>query len=727
MWRAAASGYGGRGPWKEPMETREWSTAASAAGDGRELDWRELGRRVRLMRRAELLRGLPRELLVTIAPLLRRASARPGELIYREGEPAARFFLVESGKVSRFHGHDGDGWSEELGPGASCGDAVLWAGAAYRASARAETEMVLWELHARDLEERRRASEPLDSALRALGPSVEAPAELVQGRGVRVDAQDLSKHVPGGRQVLHDISLSIEPGRLVAIVGGSGAGKSTLLDALAGVRPADRGTVLYDGQDPHLDLAAWRSALGYVPQDDIIHTELSVVATLRYAAMLRLPAAATEADREKAVAETLDALDLRERADVRVSALSGGQRKRVSIGAELLTGPRLFFLDEPTSGLDPATSAELMRLLRRLVCSGRTIVLTTHAMQDIDICDEMIVLARDGHLAFAGSTEQATEHFQVGAPEEIYERLAGEATPAEWAHRFRPAPATAASAAAAEAPRADGIGALRQWSVLTRRNAEILVRNKLTLAILLGSPLLVVAMLVILFPRGAFAFADPSPNAMIMIIYWVAFGGFFFGLTYGLLQICTELPILRRERLIGLRVGPYVLSKAAVLLPVLVGMSVLMLGVLRLFDRLPDAGAATYAALLLTLVLDAAAALALGLLTSAAVSGPAQATIALPLLCFPQVLFSGAILPVPIMASAGQVISYGMADRWAFEGMGHELELERVLGDGGSNLGPPLLAQYGDTFANAIWVNWLILGGMTAVFLVAACVVCARK
>jgi ABC-type transport system involved in multi-copper enzyme maturation permease subunit len=214
---------------------------------------------------------------------------------------------------------------------------------------------------------------------------------------------------------------------------------------------------------------------------------------------------------------------------------------------------------------------------------------------------------------------------------------------------------------------------------------------------------------------------------MIMIIYWVAFGGFFFGLTYGLLQICTELPILRRERLIGLRVGPYVMSKAAVLFPVLVAMSVLMLGVLRLFDRLPEASGATYAALLLTLVLDAVAALALGLLTSAAVSGPAQATIALPLLCFPQVLFSGAILPVPIMASAGQVISYGMADRWAFEGMGHELELARVLGEGGSNLGPPLLAQYGDTFSNGIWVNWLILGGMTALFLVGACVVCARK
>jgi ABC-type multidrug transport system ATPase subunit len=711
------------------METRERGTAAPASGNGAELDWRELGRRVRRMRQAELLRGLPRELLATMAPLLRRANARAGELIYREGEPATRFFIVESGRVSRIHAADGAAGSEELGPGASCGDAVLWAGAAYRATARAETDTVLWEVRARDLQELRRESEPLDSALRGLRPGLEAPAELQRGRGVRVDARRLSTRVAGDRQVLHDVSVTIEPGQLVAIVGGSGAGKSTLLDALAGVRPADEGTVLYDGRDPNLELSAWRSSLGYVPQDDIIHTELAVESTLRYAAMLRLPAAATNADRERAVTETLDALDLSERADVRVDALSGGQRKRVSIGVELLTGPRLFFLDEPTSGLDPATSADLLRLLRRLADSGRTVVLTTHAMQDIDICDEVIVLARDGHLAFAGPAEQAREHFQVATAEEIYERLAAEATPAEWARRFTPPQPAAASAgpATAEPPRADRIGAFRQWAVLTRRNAELLVRNRLTLAILLGSPLLVVAMFVILFQPGAFEFADPSPNAMIMIIYWVAFGGFFFGLTYGLLQICTEFPILRRERLIGLRVGPYVLSKAAVLMPVLMGVSVLMLGVLWLFDRLPDAGVTTYAALLLTLVLDAAAALALGLLTSAAVAGPAQATIALPLLCFPQVLFSGAILPVPIMASAGEVISYGMADRWAFEGMGHELDVERVLGEGGSNLGPPLLAQYGDTFSSALWVDWLILGGMSAVFLVAACVVCARK
>ena len=186
--------------------------------------------------------------------------------------------------------------------------------------------------------------------------------------------------------------------------------------------------------------------------------------------------------------------------------------------------------------------------------------------------------------------------------------------------------------------------------MLTRRTFETLVRNRLTLAILLGSPALVVAMFAVLFRPGAFDFAEPSPSAITMILFWVTFGAFFFGLTYGLLQIVTEQAILYREHFVGQRLSAYLLSKIAVLLPFLVFVVVLMLAVLRALDRLPGAGATTYLTVGITLALLAAAALTLGLLTSAAVSNPAQATLALPMLCFPAVLFSGAILPVHIMA-----------------------------------------------------------------------------
>ena len=232
--------------------------------------------------------------------------------------------------------------------------------------------------------------------------------------------------------------------------------------------------------------------------------------------------------------------------------------------------------------------------------------------------------------------------------------------------------------------------------MLTRRTFETLVRNRLTLAILLGSPALVVAMFAVLFRPGAFDFAEPSPSAITMILFWVTFGAFFFGLTYGLLQIVTEQAILYREHFVGQRLSAYLLSKIAVLLPFLVFVVILMLAVLRALDRLPGASATTYLTVGITLALLAAAALTLGLLTSAAVSNPAQATLALPMLCFPAVLFSGAILPVHIMAGAGAAISAIIPGRWAFEALGHDLGVRHLLSDGGSPLGPPLVASYGD-------------------------------
>ncbi|MGI5201560.1 ATP-binding cassette domain-containing protein [Spirillospora sp. CA-108201] len=528
-----------------------------------------------------------------------------------------------------------------------------------------------------------------------------------------IEVREVGQRAAGGRQTLREVSLSIGAGELVAIIGGSGAGKTTLLDAIAGVRPPAEGEVRYDGGagGPAAD------ALGYVPQDDIVHREMPLRRTLRYAAGLRLPAGTPPERAERAVDGVLEALALTARAEQRVGSLSGGERKRASIAVELLTRPRVFFLDEPTSGLDPATAADLMRLLRGLADSGTTVVLTTHHAPDVLVCDRVAVLAPEGRLAFYGEPDEARERFGADGIEDIYLRLA-EAEAHEWEGRF--------GAASAPAP-GPAIGAFRQWALLTRRSLDLLTRNRLTLAVLLGSPLMVLAMFAVLFRPGAFSPESPSPAATVMILFWIAFGGFFFGLTYGLLQICTELPVLRRERLTGLRIAPYVLAKATVLLPLLAAVDALMLGVLRALDRLPAMGWGTYGELFVTLLLCSLAALALGLLVSAAVTDPAQATMALPMLCFPQVLFVGAILPVPVMAAPGRWLSCAMSNRWAFEGLGHSLGVERLWATGRSPLGPPLLDSYGDTFSRAPAVDWAVLGGFTALFLVGACLVLTRR
>ncbi|WP_433131580.1 ATP-binding cassette domain-containing protein [Micromonospora sp. CA-240977] len=543
--------------------------------------------------------------------------------------------------------------------------------------------------------------------------------------GVGIAASGLGQVVRGGRQILDDISLTIAPGELVAIIGASGAGKTSLLELLAGVRRPTADAVTYDGAAP-------AGAIGFVPQDDIIHRELPLARTLRYAARLRLAPGTGPAEVSRRVAEVLAELRLTEQAATPVGLLSGGERKRASIAVELLTRPGVFFLDEPTSGLDPAIAVELLRVLRTLADSGTTVVLTTHQITDVDRCDRVVVLTRQGRLAFTGTPAAAREFFDLRSLAEVHLRLDEAAHPAEWPDRFAarrdaspPAGAIGDGGSARPAPRR--IGRLRQWAVLTARNAEIIVRNRLTLAILLGSPLMVLGMFALLFRPGAFEPTRPSPTVTVMILFWIAFGGFFFGLTYGLLQICTELAILHRERLAGVRLLPYLMGKVAVLLPLLALVDLALLGVLRGIDRLPPVDGADFAALYATLLLSSAAALTLGLLCSATVSDAAQATLMLPMLCFPQVLFVGAILPVPAMAVGGQWLSVAMSNRWAFEGLGHTAAVERLWRDGGSPLGPPLLATYGDSFSRPVWVNWLVLGGFTLLFLGAAWAVLVRR
>lgn len=549
----------------------------------------------------------------------------------------------------------------------------------------------------------------------------------VQARsGIRIDARGLNSRVRGGPRLLQEVSLAIEPGELVAIVGGSGAGKTTLLDALSGVRPADDGRVTFDGVDLYRNLDAYRSVLGYVPQDDIIHTELPLERTLRYSARLRLPPGPNSAV-DAAVRDSLHALNLTERRTTKVSALSGGQRKRASIAAEMLTKPQVFFLDEPTSGLDPSSGRELLRVLRGLADAGTTVVFTTHAVQDLRDCDRVVFLATGGRVMFEGDVAAAQAHFGTDSVEDIYDRLAG-LDPAEApSPRLETASGPLQTVSSSAPLRRPAPGFLRQWTVLTARTFETLARNKLTLAILLGSPAMVVAMFAILFRPGAFDIRDPSPTSILMIVFWITFGSFFFGLTYGLLQVVTERAILRRERLVGLRLGPYLLSKVSVLLPFLVLVNAVMLVVLRELDRLPDAAAGVYLSVGVTLSLGALAALTLGLLASAAVSNPSQATLALPMLCFPAVLFSGAILPVHVMADAGRWISVVVPVRWAFEAVGSQLGTRRILLEGGSPLGPPLVESYGSAGLASTGTYWAYLVVFSVVFFAAAWAVLARR
>ncbi|UCC61551.1 MAG: FHA domain-containing protein [Anaerolineae bacterium] len=251
----------------------------------------------------------------------------------------------------------------------------------------------------------------------------------LMSRGHRMDALELGVQIASGRMILNDISLSVQAGEFIALVGGSGAGKSTLLKAMNGYNPATHGQMLIDGRDLYSNLDAYRMLMGYVPQDDIIHRELPVRLALWYAAKLRLPDA-SDGEIEGRIQEVLRTVDMTEHAEKPVRVLSGGQRKRVSIAVELLAQPDLLFLDEPTSGLDPGLEKKMMYDLNRLADQGRTVVLVTHATANIEQCHHVAFLV-EGHLAYYGPPGEATDFFEARDFAEIYLKLAGEVNPEE--------------------------------------------------------------------------------------------------------------------------------------------------------------------------------------------------------------------------------------------------------------------------------------------------------
>ena len=261
---------------------------------------------------------------------------------------------------------------------------------------------------------------------------------LAGGRSLRLEAHALEKLVPGPagrpRKLLDNIHLAIEPGEFVSLLGPSGCGKSTLMDCLNGRRPATGGRLLANGEDFYRHFDNFRQLLGYVPQKDIVHTQLSVRNALYYTARLRLPTDTDRAELHERIEEVLSLMELGPHRDTLVGNLSGGQIKRVSLGAELLARPAMLFIDEATSGLDAGTEARMMRLFRTLADEGKSVLCITHNVDNVDLCHLLVVLIA-GRLVFYGPPAEARAWFGIPRISELYDRLA-ERSAVDWERDF---------------------------------------------------------------------------------------------------------------------------------------------------------------------------------------------------------------------------------------------------------------------------------------------------
>lgn len=564
-------------------------------------------------------------------------------------------------------------------------------------------------------------------------------ARITEPKGVRIDAVGLRKEVKGGKNLLQDIHLTILPGEFVTIVGGSGAGKSTLMDALSGVRPATGGEVLYNGEEFYARRALYTHALGYVPQDDIIHRELPLQMTLDYAARLRLPPDTKPAERSAAVGKALAQLGLVEQRDIPVERLSGGQRKRASIGVELLTEPRVFFLDEPTSGLDPAADTAMMKLMRELTAAGSTVVLTTHATKNVVLCDKVVFLAKGGYLAYFGTPQGALDYFGTTEFDEIYDLLAT-GSPADWAARFRETgdyqrivatrqgyvEGSGPAAAAIAPPRRRGGFArqLRQFAVLSSRNAQTYLRaGPPALMPLIMQPVVMALLIIATYKSGIFDANPDNPNEAASVLFIFVFLCFTFGLLYGIQVIAREFPIFRRERLVGQGVVPYVMSKLSFLGPLLVFSCFVIMVLLRLTGRLGSGDlVSNQLPLLVTAVLVATAGLSLALMTSSMAPTPTRATDMLSLWIMPQVLFGGALIAVSAMNVVGQTLSRVTVIRPGFEAAGDAADLIALVESTTNPIGQSILLQYEGFFTDYVR-NWAILAIFILVPLAVSCIV----
>jgi len=507
---------------------------------------------------------------------------------------------------------------------------------------------------------------------------------------IRLDAFGLEKVVRGHKNLLHDISLSILPREFVVIAGVSGCGKSTLLKALTGFNPASSGTVLVNGNDLYRNFDAYRAQFAYVPQEDIVHKDLTVEEALNFNAQLRMPADVTPRERQQRVAEVMAILGLTHRRDVPIKNLSGGQLKRVSIGVELLTKPSLFFLDEATSGLDPGTEAEVMCLLRRLANDGCTVVLITHVTENIKMCDLVVFLAAGGHIAYFGPPDQAAAYFGVQSFNDIYPLIERERSPEEWQQLYLKSPQyktyvldrhkdvmchlDSTSTPQRRSERSRGrlktqptlVSAFRQYFTLLQREGAILRRDRVSFILNFSIPFIIGFLDLIVWDRHLFDIRDGDAASAITMLFATALVAVMVGNLTTMREIAKERDIYRRERLVGLKISAYIGSKMTVaLLLALYQASAFLLFKNIAIDFPGDS--LTQLQLWLTMFLASFGGMVMGLLVSALSPNTAIAPLLLILFIIPQVTFGGGIIAPSQMNPIGQVMNVLTLTKWPFE------------------------------------------------------------
>ncbi|MFI2433636.1 FHA domain-containing protein [Streptomyces sp. NPDC018693] len=549
------------------------------------------------------------------------------------------------------------------------------------------------------------------STFRIVGDRLE---EFVDTGEVSFSARHLTVTVDGGKQILKDVSFGVPEKSLIAVIGPSGSGKSTLLKALTGYRPADQGEVLYDNRNLYKQFAELRQRIGLVPQDDILHKELTVKKALKYAAKLRFPADTTAAERDARIDEVLRELKLDIHRDKKVTSLSGGQRKRVSVALELLTKPSLIFLDEPTSGLDPGMDRDVMQLLRGLADDGRTVLVVTHSVAELALCDKLLVMAPGGSVAYFGPPEEALNFFGYDTWADVFSAFENYRD-YDWAGRWKGSQHYQMYAADIDAVAPQSVqippmqamrppkpqGWMSQFMTLVRRYVSVIVSDKGFLALMVILPG-VLGAVSLLIDSGKGLLPNP-PNAQTgriipngtatTVLLILAVGACFAGAANSVRELIKERVIYERERATGLSRSAYLMSKVFVLGMITVAQG-LMVGVIGFSSReIPEEGLVLGELTLVELSLPIMAlgftSMMFGLIISSLVKTAEKTMPLLVMFAIVQVVFTGCLFTLNGSIGVNE-FSYLMPSRWAVAAAGATLDFNKISPPGEGDSTDPL-------------------------------------
>jgi ABC transport system ATP-binding/permease protein len=490
-----------------------------------------------------------------------------------------------------------------------------------------------------------------------------------------------------GRQLLQDVSFTAKPGTLTAVIGPSGAGKSTLVKLVGGAMPRSAGLVAFDGHDVHAEYASMRSRIGMVPQDDVVHRQLTVEQALNFAAELRLPPDTTADDRRQVVQRVLDELELAPHKDTRVDKLSGGQRKRASVAMELLTGPSLLILDEPTSGLDPALDRQVMTMLRRLADAGRVVIVVTHSLTYVGMCDQILLLAPGGKTAYADPPAQIGSAMGSTDWADIFARVSTDPDGAHRAYLSRHPPSprrlspTAGAAPLGTPPRTSP---WRQVMTLVRRQTRLITSDRGYFAFLAVLPF-VLGVLSLAVPGTTGLGAAGATEEPIDILILLDIGAVFLGTALTVRDLVGERMIFHRERAVGLSASAYLIAKVIVYsIAALIGTAV-MVAIMTIGKGTPSHGGALLGHGVAHGVLELYLGLALTAITSAMV-GLALSSLArsgeqvLPMLVVTimvSMVLAGGLIPVTGRLVLDQ-LAWFVPARWGFAASASTVDLNSV-------------------------------------------------